>query len=178
MIIVITGTPGTGKSEISLQLGKIFKFAVIDVKESVKKNRMFAKKKDKELLIDLKLLKRLLIGQIKNEKNAIIDSHLLCDIDLPADIVVVLRTDIKELEKRLNKRGYTKKKVYDNLMCEMLDYCLMKSELNYTCRILQANTTGKNALQNARRIALAIKHKKKSLDNVDHSRILLKSLVS
>jgi adenylate kinase len=175
MRVIITGTPGTGKTAISKELGGLLSLPVVDIKEIVHKNKIFSKNKHGEMIVDIAKLKRVLL---KERRSCIIDSHLVCEITLPADFVFVLRTEPEELRKRLAKRGYSRKKVDENVLCEMLDYCLLKSELNYRCRVLQLDTTGRTGLQSAKRIAMAIKNKKKRMDNVNHSKRLLKSLVS
>ncbi len=180
MLIIITGTPGTGKTEISKELGKLLGVEVLEIKKIVEKNknRIFTKNRAGEKIVDIVKLRTILLKTIKTRKTAIIDSHILCEFDLPANFVFVLRTEPKELRKRLEKRKYAKKKIDENILCEMLDYCLLKTELNYKCRILQTDTTKTTPQAAAQRIALAIKHKKKSLDSVDHSNRLLKTLVS
>jgi len=170
MHIIITGTPGTGKTEITHELSLMLGIPAIDVKKIVKENNIFIRKK--ELIVDLKKLRPFVLNEIKRKEDTIIDSHLLCEMRLPADFVFVLRTEPKTLKKRLGKRGYTKTKIDENLLCEKLDYCLLKSELNYRCIILQVDTTKSKPLTAAKRIATAIKHKKKSLDNVDYSKQL------
>lgn len=181
MLVIITGTPGTGKTAISKELAKLMKTEVLEVKEIIQKyknKRLFFKNKDNEMIVDISKLRKIIVKEIKNKRNIIVDSHLLCEMKLPADFVFVLRTEPKELARRLRKRKYSKIKIEENVLCEMLDYCLLKTELHYKCRILQVDTTKTTSITAAGRIANAIRHKKKSLDKVNHSNRLLKTLVS
>ncbi len=64
-------------------------------------------------------------------RNIILESHLLSDLKLPADLAIVLRCNPKELAKRLKKRKYRKTKINENLLSEILDYCLINAIGNY-----------------------------------------------
>ncbi len=48
----------------------------------------------------------------------------------------------QEIVTRLKKRKYSRKKVYDNVLSEILDYCLIVSEKKYD-NVIQINCTGK-----------------------------------
>jgi adenylate kinase len=39
-------------------------------------------------------------------------------------LCIVTKCNLKELEKRLKKRGYNKAKIRENLDCEIFDVCL------------------------------------------------------
>jgi broad-specificity NMP kinase len=68
MNILITGVPGTGKSEISKELAKKLKLKVINDKEFAKKNNLGKEKKidsSKEYVVNLKNL--ILVLKIKKK---------------------------------------------------------------------------------------------------------------
>src|SRR3989338_1285217 len=62
----------------------------------------------------------------RSRKSLVIDSHL--SHYLPSKYVdkcIVMRcTDLKELKKRLEKRGYDKLKVEENIEAEIMESCL------------------------------------------------------
>ena len=59
-------------------------------------------------------------NQEKNQ-NIIIDSHL--SHYLNSDYCFVVKTDLKTLKKRLQKRKYSEQKIKDNLEAEIFDIC-------------------------------------------------------
>lgn len=131
MIIVITGTPGTGKTTASRILGKKINADVLHLNEFVEQKKSFLGFDEKQGWVDLRKLKKCLKKEFAKHKELIVESHILCEISLKPDAVFILRCKPKELEKRLKKRKYSKEKVEENLLAEMLDYCTQKTEANY-----------------------------------------------
>src|SRR3989338_3054963 len=101
MIIIVTGSVGSGKTTISKELAGKLKAKYLDVKNLVK----------------------LLIKVIKNSKNSlVIDSHLSHYIPkIYVDYCVVCECDLKVLKKRLKKRGYSDVKIKENLDSQIFD---------------------------------------------------------
>jgi len=166
MRIIITGSPGTGKSLIAKMLAKKMKLELIDIKAIVRKEKL-AKNHE----VDLKRLKSAL-SFLKKKKDYVVEGHLACEIRLPADYIFVLRTNPETLERRLAKRKYPKKKLDGNLMAEMLDYCTQRAEKVYRKMPLELDTSALIPAKAASRIETAIKQKKKKLDSVNYSRQL------
>ncbi|MDO8646918.1 MAG: AAA family ATPase [Candidatus Diapherotrites archaeon] len=126
MIVLITGTPGTGKSTVAkalkARLGQ--GWTVINDREFCKKFKIgFFDKKAQELEVPVKKLEAKLKQKLKKEGSIILEGHLFCETKIPADIIVLLRTSPKLLETRLLGKGYGQLKVLDNVFCEMTDYC-------------------------------------------------------
>jgi len=167
MRIVITGSPGTGKSTIAKLLSKEMDLELMQIKEIVEEKKLMNKKHE----VDIKKLSRLLI-QLKKKKDFIIEGHLACELKLPADFIFVLRTNPKILKRRLSKRKYEKGKIEENLMAEMLDYCTQRVQKEYRKKPLELDTSELNAKQAMSKIRKAIKQKKKKLDLVNYSKEL------
>ncbi|MFH0836359.1 MAG: AAA family ATPase, partial [Candidatus Micrarchaeota archaeon] len=142
MRLIITGTPGTGKTVLAKAIAARTNSIHIDVNQLITKNKSFTKRKGvREKIVDLKALRRLLLPLLKR-KDVVLDSHLLCEIPLPCDSVIVLRCDPRVLKKRLAARKYNKKKLNENLLCEYLDYCLVRSLENYAAKkVVQIDNT-------------------------------------
>jgi len=132
MIIIITGTPGTGKTTYAKELASKKGYKYIDVSELIKKHKL-GEKKNKELdyvEVDTDKLNKVLIEIInqanKNKISLVIDSHL--SHYLPKEYVdkciVMICGDRKELKKRLHKRKYSYKKIEENLEAEIMESCL------------------------------------------------------
>jgi adenylate kinase len=172
MRIVMTGSPGTGKSQIARELSKKLGLALVDLKKIARTRGLVGRNHE----VDVKRLASAL-RPLAKKKDFIVEGHLACEFRIPADFVFVLRTHPKTLRKRLSKRGYGKKKLDENIMAEMLDYCLQRAEAEYAKKPLQLDTTRRSAGQSAAEIEKAIKRKKKKLDSVDYSEELKKSII-
>jgi len=175
MRIVITGTPGTGKTKVAGKLAKILKIKLISLRDIVNKEKIF-RIKNREKIADLKALDRKLKSLLKNEKDFVAEGHLACEIRMPADYVFVLRTHPDELKKRLSGRKYRKEKLNENIMCELLDYCPQRVLKVYGIKPIEIDTTGKTVGGTAGKIKAMIKNKKKKGDKVDYSKELMKHL--
>ncbi len=135
MRIVITGTPGTGKTSISRQLAGALNCQVVHVNDLVKRKKLYSRIEGKERVADFKKLRKEL-QKLMKATDIIVESHLLSDLKLPADLVMVFRCSPKELEKRLEKRKYGRWKINENVLSEILDYCQINSLQNYGERIV------------------------------------------
>lgn len=172
MRIIITGSPGTGKSLIARALSKRLGLELVDLKKIARSHRLVGKNHE----VDVKKLAAAL-RPLSKKRDYIVEGHLACEFRLPADFIFVLRTSPNTLRKRLSKRGYGKKKIDENLMAEMLDYCLQRATREYGKTPLELDTTRRSVSECAGEIEKAIKRKKKKLDSVDYSAELKKSLI-
>lgn len=129
--IVLTGTPGAGKSVLAKKIAAELGCTVIDANALVKERKLYSRVESGSKVVKLNVLRRLLEKLVRSNKNIVLEGHLLCEFPLPVDVVVVLRVNPLILLKRMRARHYARKKISENLLCEMLDYCLVKSEENY-----------------------------------------------
>ncbi len=172
-LIIITGTPGTGKTVIAQALAKKIGFELIDIKKIVNENKKIYNMENGERVVDLTKLKKLILKEIKQDKTVIIENHLLCELRLPAKFVFVLRCEPAILKKRLAMRKYQKKKIEENLLAEMLDYCTQLSRKNYKKSIvIELDTAKRNVNKCVAEIINVIKGRKKKIDDVDYSKEL------
>ncbi|MBN2421279.1 adenylate kinase family protein [Candidatus Woesearchaeota archaeon] len=131
-VVVVTGTPGTGKTVIAKRLAKQKGFLYIDVKKLVKNFTLGTSydKKRKSIVVDLKKLNKVLINiiEISKEnkvKGLVIDSHLAHFLPRKyVDLCIVTRTNTKKLYSRLKKRGYSKSKIDENMEAEIMEVIL------------------------------------------------------
>ena len=143
MIMAITGVPGTGKSTLADLLGERLGWEVLKANDLVRERRLWTKKERGVLVADMEKLARAIASSIARDKDMILEGHLICDIRIKADAVVVLRTNPNVLRKRLMARGYSAKKTDENVMAEALDYCTIRAEGKYPRgKVYEVDTTG------------------------------------
>ena len=149
-VTIISGTPGTGKSTLAKKLDKKEKAVHIDVNTLIKKEKIFDKydKKLKTMIVDIrKLITRLekLIKEYqKKQQDIIIDSHLAHYLNPKlVSRCIITKCNLKTLKRRLEKRGYSKKKVRENLDAEILDVCALEAFVNKQKKIEIVDTSGR-----------------------------------
>jgi len=130
-IIIVTGTPGVGKSAVSRALSKELKAEYIDLTEFVKKHGLIERyDEDRETSIvdEEKVCIRLQeFIEGLNAQNIVIDGHYGVFTVSPEKVyrVFVLRRHPAELREVLLARGYSDRKIAENLASEILDVCLI-----------------------------------------------------
>ncbi len=131
-IIVVSGTPAAGKTRLSKKLSKILDFRYTDVNNLIKKEKLYDSydKSKRCYVVNTKKLNNFLKSLIKDsEKDLIIDSHLSHFLPKKyVDLCIITTCDIKILNKRLEKRKYSKNKIKDNLESEIFEICLIEAK--------------------------------------------------
>jgi len=127
--ILVTGTPGVGKTTVSRKLASKLNASYIGVTELVKKQKLIIGiDEDRQTLVadTEKVSEQLQQTLAKTEGRAIIEGHYVVDVVPKKDVntVFVLRRDPRELKSELENRGYGEKKLWENLAAEILDVCL------------------------------------------------------
>jgi len=171
MRIILTGTPGTGKTAVAARLAALAGGPLVDLNGFARSRKLFLKEKGAfgEKTVDVAKMGKLLAGELRGKKSFVVEGHLACEFSAPADAVVVLRCDPRVLEKRLKKRGYPEEKIRENVLAELLDYCLIKAEANYgKPKIIQVDST-----RGTTAAAVFSKARRLRGDRVDWSRQLL-----
>jgi adenylate kinase len=154
MKILITGAPGTGKTQISKELANIAKLSYIDVKGIINSHKeAIDRVENGELVINEKLKK---ILSRKLPKDCIFETHLIEYCPKP-DVLIILRTKPSTLKKRLLLRNYSCQKIRDNLEVEILDY--FAQSVNWK-EVIEYDSSKGSAKNNAKKILELIGLKK------------------
>lgn len=161
MRIVITGTPGTGKTTIARTLGKHLDYPVVNEGAFAKAHHIgTVNRKTKEREISLPLFTQKLNQYLRTHPKAIVEGHLGCECKFrPVDVVVVVRLSPDRLEFRLRERGYAEVKIQDNVLCEGIDYCLKHAKRNYPASKIREIQNDKELKQTILTIIKKIKKK-------------------
>ena len=130
-VIIITGSPGVGKSSLALLLEKKLGFLRLDISKHYHEISSGYDRKKQSYDINLKKFERLVREKKKEAgKGLIVDSHIahLLPKKLVDLCIVLICSDLKKLEKRLKARNYSKKKIRENLDAEIFQVCLMEAK--------------------------------------------------
>lgn len=127
--ILVTGTPGVGKTTIAHKLASKLDALYISITELVKKQKLITSidENRQTLIADTKKVSKQLQEILaKAEGSIIIEGHYVVDVVPKKDVntVFVLRRDPRELKSALENRRYEEKKLWENLAAEILDVCL------------------------------------------------------
>jgi adenylate kinase len=149
--ILVSGTPGTGKSFLAKKLSLLLDYTYFDVNLFIKTAHIYDKfdRKRAAFVVDVdKLVPMLLKVREKalkgGQKGIIFDSHLAHFLPSSrADLCIVAHCSLKVLKARLSKRGYSASKVRENLDAEIFDTCASEAKEAGHC-ILSFDTTTAN----------------------------------
>jgi len=147
--ILITGTPGTGKTTISRLLATRLRACYVDPTTLLRRKEVdyTYDEKRKTRAVSLKRLRnRLCERAARTDHGLVIDSHIALETGpLPRLVrAIVLRCDPIVLERRLERKRWSKSKIGENLQAEILDICLWDTVEKYGWnKILEIDTTEK-----------------------------------
>ena len=145
MMCGITGTPGTGKSMIGIELARRG-YTVVHLTDTVEPF-VIGEDEDRDArIIDTERWSAAFIPV-----DGFVEGHIAHL--LPCDRIVVLRCRPDELRIRLAERNYRPGKIRENADAEALDVCLIETVGAFDpSQILEVDTTGHDAVWCADRI--------------------------
>jgi len=128
-VLVLTGTPGVGKSSVSDFLTARLSGKHVSLGDLVKNEGLHSgfDKQRGTLISDMKKVSERVMGIIEQfDGYIIVDGHFAMDIVPASDVFLafVLRRDPDELQQVLKKRGFKASKMAENVAAEILDVCL------------------------------------------------------
>ena len=144
-IIFITGTPGTGKTTLARILAKVINVKCISIADLVKRKKLYINydRSKNAFIIDIEKVRKE-IAKLARKERIIVEGHIVEVI--PPDMLevcIVLRLNPLVLEKRLNNRGYIRKKILENIQSEILDVILIDALKTFgEGKVLELDLTG------------------------------------
>lgn len=133
--IIITGTPGVGKTTHCEELAQKSGLKHLSINDVVKQHNIGEKSDDPDdpnlQIVDEDRLLDCIENDLE-EGGQIIDWHA-CDLFPPSmiDLVVVIRCENGVLYDRLKGRGYGEKKLQENLDCEIMEVLVQEARDAY-----------------------------------------------
>ncbi|MFC2143890.1 AAA family ATPase, partial [Candidatus Aenigmatarchaeota archaeon] len=100
MILLVSGTPATGKTSVARVLGEKLGWKVISLNDFAKENNLYCgyDEKREAKVVDIDRVKEEVRKLIETEENLIVESHYAHE--LPGETVVILRANADEIRKR------------------------------------------------------------------------------
>ncbi|MAG60663.1 hypothetical protein CL619_02640 [archaeon] len=133
-LLIITGTPGTGKSTLAKLLIEQLGLLHLDLYELIESDKKLSSEYNKEKdCYDLDMDKVEELVKLRLEENPgqvmVLDSHVAHHLSskIICGAIIVRCSDLKELESRLLARNYSANKVKENLDSEIFDVCYDES---------------------------------------------------
>jgi adenylate kinase len=147
--VLITGTPGTGKTTVSRLLATELRGCYVELNILLKRKGIdytYDEKRKTHIVSVKRLHFALRKAAARADHGLVIDSHVALGPGRLPKVVraVVLRCNPTILEQRLERKRWSKSKIRENLQGEILDICLWDAVKNYGWNtILEIDTTKK-----------------------------------
>ena len=172
ILILITGTPGVGKSILASKLSKKLDCQQVDISTLVRTKELYTRvdKKRRTLVADERRLTSAVSKIIHENKNRclVISTHFLGGY-LPTRQVkycFVLRLHPEKLRKRLASRRWSPSKIRENVEAELIGVCQFEAvALLGRKRVHEIDTTGKSSNRVLREVSNLVDGKKKDIGN-------------
>lgn len=136
--ILVTGTPGTGKSTFANELATRSSLKYVNIGELAKERELYSGYDEEyqcSILDDDRVIDEL--DDEMTQGGNVVDYHG-CEFfpERWFDLVIVLRCDNTILYNRLEKRGYSGKKLQENIECEIFQTILEEALDSYKAEVV------------------------------------------
>lgn len=131
-IILITGTPATGKTTLARMLSQHLGYTHVDVNHLIRKQHWYDSYDSKRrcYVVDTQKLRCFLVSLLKKSSSPLLlDSHLVQVIPKKyVTVCLVTRCCLPQLSRRLKRRHYPLAKIQENLQAEIFDVCTLEAQ--------------------------------------------------
>lgn len=131
-VIAVTGTPGTGKTALSKQLAKTLNFGYLSLSKAIKDGNLsegYDREKRCQIVSIARLNAYLKSFLSSSHQSWVLDGHLSHYLPRGSvDLVISCTTELKTLQRRLKKRGYSEAKIRENLDSEIFSLCTQEAK--------------------------------------------------
>jgi len=126
MIVALTGTPGTGKTTVTEELGARG-LRVIPLHDFLSEHGLLGDfdADCNSYEVDIEAASDAILPLLDSDETLIVEGHL--SHLLPCDLIIVLRCNPRTIKERLQSRGYDDSKILENIEAEALDVILVES---------------------------------------------------
>ncbi|GMS82785.1 hypothetical protein PENTCL1PPCAC_4960, partial [Pristionchus entomophagus] len=133
--ILVTGSPGTGKSTLAATLAEKLGFEQIECSKEIREHRLYEEYDERmqTLVFDEDKLLDHIEDRMDSESGGVVVDFHGCDF-FPQrwfDIVVVLRCNNTKLYDRMVARGYPPEKIRENVQCEIFNSIVEEAMESY-----------------------------------------------
>jgi len=161
-LIAVTGVPGTGKTTVSTLLAKELKAEHIELTRLVKEGGLSQgwDQARATTIADVRALRHAILNIFENASgDVIIDGHYSPEV-APREstsLTVVLRRAPWILKEELKERGYSTRKVRENVEAELLGTCLADAlSVQDPTKVIEIDTTNESPEDTVRLIKAAL----------------------
>src|SRR5690349_956624 len=162
-VIILTGTPGVGKTVLARLLAKRTGFRFLSLGDLVKREGLHKgfDRRARSYIINEPAVRRGLEDYFEahRTKGVVFETHSIGSFlhRTRGMVVVVLRLDPVALAKRLRARNWPRAKIWENVEAEMIDVSLYDSlKFLGKTRVFEIDTTGKGPERLMREILRAL----------------------
>ena len=161
-VIIVTGTPGTGKTALSRALAKALGARYINLTQFVFERKLHSgiDRERRTKIMDLARTRSSLRRELRAVTGpVVVDTHTPEGI-VPREMVrqvFVLRCHPKVLEARLRAKKWKAKKIRENVLAEIVDSCLTAAVKQYGWRkVIQLDTSMRSVRPSVGMVRMAI----------------------
>lgn len=132
-IIIITGTPGVGKTRLARVLSRRMRWAFLDLGTLVKSEKLYSRfdRKDRSYVMDEHRVHQRLTRLFAEgaDQGLIVEAHTLGSYlpMRPEMRAIVVRLDPTILARRLKARNWPRRKIWENVEAELIDLSVYES---------------------------------------------------
>jgi adenylate kinase len=171
--IIVTGTPGVGKTTFSRKLAMELGAHYLSFNEFVSEKHLYSRfdRERGSKIVDAKRARHSLTNYLEKTRGlVVIDTNIpdVVGVKRMVTRVFVLRCHPRVLEKRLLRKGWHRSKVQENVLAELLDSCATDSLEYYGRRkVVQFDTSRTSVRRSITRAKKALTNSPKRSLTVD-----------